>query len=269
MKRKFLFCQGYSVKHPNEALTALTAFTGDSTTMINFPGEGGRLFVFDQMVHLQAAGVSKLIAASNAFHDTKDGLVHYIQSGTVDSLMSRGELYEVLPNDTVTPYVNCASSLGDIENMVVNFLADGEYPVDQQLISFNDYQRMKNRPINVYATLTAGTAGGYSGDLALSSFTINDIEQGDMIAITGITTTVLQAAIVINGPDTGFRNIAVPGNIDYSKFQDYFLKFASFSPDEPRIPVISGKNLGNTIVKTVNNENAASPIVTIRGRKVN
>lgn len=165
-------------------------------------------------------------------------------------------------NDKIGMYASGSAVAGDFESVCGLIGYDQGTPNGR----FTDWQTVRSRGMHLtsaYATLTAATTAIYGGGTLVSAFT-HSLKNGVDYALLGMTTTVLQGALCIAGPCTGNYRIGLPGNLTR---KDYFNRSGfvdlSIADGKKWIPVLNGGELTSTTVSTVNDENAASPIVTL------
>ena len=124
-------------------------------------------------------------------------------------------------------------------------------------------EKFKKAQTTAEATISTGSAGGYSGSTALSSFTQN-LKANTLYVVRGYTVSAYSGgALRIKGPDTG--NFGVGGPIDVNRkdiTQDFCVNLSN-DLGVGLLPVIDSANIGATFVDVAQNEVSNDPIVTL------
>lgn len=248
---------GGFVTAPSTVETALTICTGDSLSIRN----AARCYVLPAMLLSQGAGIIRVRAAS--MHDPTVGLVaHHLTGAEYDLTPKR--LETVGAKDSLVITNSGSATGGDLECVAVPVLYEDAAGIPQAnfITPAELLVRRTGKVATAYATLTAATTGQYGGSTALSSFT-HQVPGGKNYAIIGAISSVAQCCITIKGPCTGNVRIAIPGVA--ANRQDTSMYFIDLSNQLLRglIPVINTNDFALTTIETLNNENAASPIVDI------
>jgi hypothetical protein len=162
-------------------------------------------------------------------------------------------------NDKIGIYTSGSATAGDFEILCLLMdYEDGGPPA-----RFTDPQTVQQRGMHLttaYATITAATTAIYGGGTLLSAFT-HQLKNGRDYALLGMGCTVRQAALCIQGPATGNYRIGVPGESTRRQDNRSFFADMSIGVGKGRIPVINAGDATSTTITTVNDENAASPVV--------
>lgn len=245
------------VTAPSTTLTAWTMASGDSLQVKNAPANA---FLIGIWAKNQAAGILRVRSAR--MHDNVQGSRFRVVLGEVHNYLSEGFAQPLVSQDALIVEHSGSAVAGDIETGSVLLYYPSLPGSDGNYISAGI---LRQRMVNYFTqevSITAGTAGGYSGSAAINS-AFDLMKANTDYALLGIMTSVLQASVTLRGPDTGNLRIAVPGNAANKNVNRSFFVNLANQYGLPLIPVINSANKGATFVETVNDENAASPVVTL------
>ena len=229
------------------------AVTGDSLTM-KF---GKKSRILTMWADLQVAGSFRLTNASG--HDLSTGLRLAVPASDLDLKFPSTLDYDVPPQEAIAVTIFGSGTAGDIETVMGLVEYDGLFA--QKLISESEVKRRKVQLITVHQALTAGAAGGYSGE---RSFILDNpnMRANTDYAVVGYVCSAETAAVYFRGPDTGDRKIGGPGNdLDHDLTRDWFLMLSRLT-GEDCIPVINTGNLPSTFGGVVGDENSTATVVS-------
>ncbi len=258
MSRNILFeTLGGYVTAPSSTLTELTLTSGQSKKIRTT----ARAAILPPYLLTQGAGSYRLRAGT--LHEGTFGITINHATGAEFNLNPL-LLNPIGSGDDLTMELSGSATASDQECMATTVMYTD--PVSKgcpELLTPMELNvRRTGHSTTAYATITAGTSGGFGGATALTSFT-HKLPGGKKYAIVGMTSTVAQGCIAINGPCTGDVYFGVPGvATNRQMFSRYFIDLAN-AINQPCIPVLSTDDLAITSVYVLNNENAASPIVNI------
>lgn len=242
---------------PDAALVDVTLASGDSLAIKNAPQNAYLLQIF---THVQGAGFLRI--ASPRMHDAAVGLRFRTRVADPIPLLPPPYLQPLYAQDTLEAQLSGSAVAGDIENMVLQIYYPSLPGSDGV---FSDVMTIRQRMRNLYTqqvNLTAGTAGGYSGARAINA-DFDRMKANTDYALLGGVSDVTQLVITVRSPDTGNLRIAFPANSAKREITKNYFACISDKYGLPLIPIFNSANKGATTVETVNNENAASPIVTL------
>ena len=239
------------------SLAATTIASGDSFTLRN----ASRVSILAPWLSAQAAGFFGIMAGS--MHDPTYGLQGHHAAACPFPIVPFMH-YLVGSRDTLVCKASDSATSGDICNLVIPVLYEDPVglPAGNYIFPIEKDARSTKRVATAYATHTAATTVGYGGSKALSAYT-HQIPGGKNYAILGAISSLNQAAITIKGPCTGNFRIAIPGSLLYKERTAQWFVDMSFMYNRPFIPVINSNDFSSTIIETVNDENAASPVIHI------
>lgn len=253
---------GY-VTAPSTTFTGLTMNGQDSKTIRFFPSQA-KCFLLDAASFSQGTGQFRV--AAPGMHDATNGIRMQHTSADPSPLIPQGRYFqEFTPQQVLTLEATGSATGGDIEQHGLVLYYEDVQGMNARLIdeatlgmAIDSLQGI----IGVQVSLTAGTAGGYSGTAAINATVDNLIANRDY-AVLGGETTVAQGFITLRGADFGNVRVGFPGAVAKKDVtRDYFVSL-SRKTGLPTIPVLNSANKGGIFVETLNNENAASPVVTI------
>jgi hypothetical protein len=245
-----------------------TPAAGDSFTIRNSP-LGCQLIQTHAVHQTGAAGAPRDTIRSPRMHDSTNAIrimnistAQAANVGVARPQIPYGVSEPLVSQDTLTFILQGTAVAGDIESRSVLFYYPQLPGSDQNLIDYVTYQKKAVHLLtNEVGAIAAGTAGGYSTPTAINAaFAL--LKANTNYALLGITSSLLQCSVTVRGADTANLRVGVPGSLDPTVNCGYFLDLAK-SFGLPMIPVLNSANAPNTFVELVNDENAASPIITL------
>lgn len=248
---------GGSLVAPGATLTALTMHGTDSRTIME---NQGTPFIIDAWSLCQAAGIFQI--NSPMMHDDQDCLKFRNIAAQCYSLLPQPVKVPLVPGDTLNLRGTGSAVALDRENFSVLIQYTDPKAAVGRYITYQELILNMVHPVTLEFAVTAGVAGGYAGSLALSGAVTDKLKGYRDYAVLGMTTSIIQGALTMYGPDLGNLRIGVPGTTNREFNKDYFVSL-SRNHAGPMIPVINASNKAATFIETVNDENAASPIVTL------
>lgn len=250
---------GGQVTAPGATETALTAFSGQTFQVRDFKGNAtAKLLANWQFV--QGAGINKIRGAR--LHDNVQNYrVRTIAQSVIPTYFgSSGQ--NLIANDTLLPTLSGSATAGDIEQAYYLVYYSGLDGVNSRFAHWNSISRRTKNFLTCEVSLTAGTTGGFSGTKNLVA-DYDLLKSGTDYALLGYRTNVLQGAIAFYGIDTGNLKTGGPGSLPNNfDTSDWFIKLSSIF-DLDTIPILNSNNKTSIYVETSNNENAASPVITL------
>jgi hypothetical protein len=243
------------------ALAASTIAAGDSFTIRN----ASTVNLLAPWLYARATGgtYGQFGVMAGSMHDPTYGL-QGMHAATTPFPTVPERLYKVGSRDTLVCKIADTATAGTISNLIVPVLYEGPIglPTGQYIWPSEMEGRATGRLAVAYKTLTAGTTVGYSGAAALSAFT-NQIPGGKNYALLGAVSSVVMSAITIKGPCTGNFRIAIPASLLWKQITSRWMVYLSNTYNRPLVPVINSNDFPSTVVEVVNDEQAASPIITL------
>jgi hypothetical protein len=247
----------FSATAPGAAGAAAAALTGDSLTVKNSKGPA---HVIAMWAHNQSDGFHQLIFPSG--HDTTRGWRTVVEAGSIDQRFPLGCRMAVQPQELISATIAGSATAGDVETGVLLVQYDDLPGVNARLIDWVAMSKRAEAFVTVQATLT-GAAAGYTGAELITSE--SDLLRANRdYAVLGIETSTDTAAIVLDGPDTGYARISCPGNAARGEFCGaFFGTLSKMLNGAETIPVINSGNKTSTNLRFIQNENNISPVVSV------
>jgi hypothetical protein len=236
---------------------AATAATGDSLTLRNGRA-GSRVRLLSAWHTTQAAGSLKVVGP--AFSDTSRGLYWPSISGGGLPLWPPDFGEAMYPQDTLAiTHVGSATG-GDIEHSSLLLFYEDTPGIAATLLDLNGLRSRGRRTVTVYATLSSGTAGGYSGSEAINAES-DLLRPNTDYALLGGVNIVAAHAIGVKAPDWGNVRVAWPGATGIPHITNRWFAWLSEKSGLPCIPVFNSGNKAGIFLDCVQDENGADPIV--------
>lgn len=248
-----------SVTAPSSTETTLTAYAGNSYT-VRAAKDGTPIWLIGMWGLSQASGIRKVRSAR--MHDNVQGIRFRTVATQPQPLIPWGRLQPLYPNDLLIDSLSGSATAGDIEIGHLLIYYEDLPGVDARLMMWDEVKQKIKNILTIEQALTAGTSGGYSGEQAITA-DIDVLKAGTDYALLGYTTNVAQSAFRIRGADTGNLGIGMPGDAANHHYTRKLFVTLSEQTGLPCIPIINSDNKSNTLFDTCNNENAASPVVSL------
>lgn len=199
----------------------------------------------------------KLEYKSPHLHDSNHGRVMFFSTNDPRiRLMHNDPLF---PTDipTLTHFSDATS--GNIETTCELRYYDN-IGINGRYISHIELAARFDKYFSVPLSHTAGTSGGYSGELALNT-TSKEMKSGRFYALLGAVSNGTKTIARIRSTDTGNLGVGLPLCPGDEQFSSNFFPWLSKETGLPCIPVFDMTNPGGILCDVVNNENALSPKV--------
>lgn len=246
------------VTAPGATLTAWTLAAGSSLQIRNCDfNKAVRLLQFwaDQ----QALGAIRI--RSPKMHDNVQGVRVTTTASDVVPLNPLGLSQRLYPQDILTVEQSGSATAGDIESGVM-LIHYEDLPGSSARFITND-QLMKRgvNEIGVRSALALGTAGGYSGEVAINA-TDDLFKANTDYALVGYVVDVECAVVRWRGADTGNYGVGGPGNETLRHVTaNWFMRLSALHA-LPLIPVFNSANKQGILIDGVQDENGADTNVS-------
>lgn len=228
------------VTNAGATLTALTADTGDSFTVKNFPAED-RGWIVGMWAQGATPGVFRV--RSPQLHDVGQGIRVRTVAAPARNLLPPMVTQRLRPQDLLTVEGSGGGAETDVFSYLVLYQTD-QLPAGR----FISPQEMTGRMVNLFGAevqvTTSGTAGQYGGSTALSA-TFDVFKRGIDYAVLGVLSDTAGCTIGLTGPDTGQTRIGLPMTTEALVGHGWFVDL-SYLWGLPLIPVFNAANVGNT-----------------------
>ena len=248
---------GFTATAPGASGASAAACAGDSLVIKN----GKMPRILQAACDFQGAGFVQIAFPTG--HDTTRGYRVPVAAGEPTPRLVMGLSMELTAQETMAITVAGSATVGDIENGTLLVAYDDLPGSQQNLLKWSQVQKRVEKLTTVYATLTAGTGGTWSGSEALNADSDLLIANRDY-ALLGIEFLNECAAVSIKGPDTAGVRIAVPGSVEFADLSaNYFAGLSRAFGDEQVIPVINSANKNNTLLEVLADENGGTVVVAL------
>lgn len=227
---------GFQAVAPGSAGAAATVFAGDTATVRGAPGTtGARMLAVTTHVH--APGYTQVVRASG--HDQIRGARYAAAGGRATAHVIPGASRYSPPGETIAVTIAGSATAGVIERAFVHLYYDSLPNLDQDLVDY-DYVRARGAAeLTIYATLNAGTTGGWSGEEPITAE--SDLLRSDRrYAVLGITALADVPQPYIRGPGTAGLRIAAQADISTPQYAPHWWIHLARLTGLPTIPVIHG-----------------------------
>lgn len=243
---------------PGTSFTAFSAVSGNSLTVRDTGKPVNMLSLFSTR---QGAGAIRI--TSPVMHDTSVGLQLLCSSANRSMITFDSYPQPMQSQDVPTVTGTGSATAGDIESSSYILLYDDLPGVDGR---FADWQTVERRVRNIFSnsiTVATGTAGGYSGSVAVNSAQ-DQFKANTDYALLGYTVSSNAChAVRFVGTDWGNLGVGGPGFLQSAndRTDNWFVQLShAFGRT---IPIMSSVNKGLTTIDCAQDENGTDPVVTI------
>jgi hypothetical protein len=244
---------------PGATLTALTMASGNTLTIRN-ASLNSDVRMLNMWAFNNAAGIFRI--RSPKLHDNVQGIRYRIDASDPTLLWPNGSWQKLWPQDTLIAEISGSAVGGQIEQgQALIWYAD--LPGSNARLA--NWSAIQNRVVNyvtVEVAVTAGVAGGYSGQVAINS-TFDLLQANTDYAILGGMTDVACAAVQILGPDFANLGVGFPGFLGNRNLPSRFFYELNWQLNLPTIPIFNSANKNGTLVAVVQNQAGAAVNVTL------
>lgn len=229
------------VLNPGAVVTALTANTGSSFTVRDFPGSS-KTILKGLWAFSATAGIVRVHSAR--MHDDIQGLRFRVPANVVRNLIADEAEQPLYPNDILRFEQSGGGAETDSASMLLYY---EDLPGISARLSM--WEEIKSRVVNLLTVEvpTAGpaTAGDWSAGTAITALT--DLLHADTdYAILGYVTDTLCNAVAWSSSDTGNLKVGGPGPLEPVETRDWFVSLAR-NTGRPCIPVFNSNNRGSSL----------------------
>ncbi len=238
--------------------TALTMNAGNSATIRNTRLDA-KVLLLQVWTDHQAAGF--LHIRSPRLHDNVRGIRIGADISEVKPTLPYRFRQPLVPQDTLVLEQQGSATAGDIETAALLIWYEDIVGIDAHLVSAQEVMERMVQLVTVENTLSTGTAGGYSGEEAITSESDLLIANTEY-ALVGFLVDSECAVIRWRGADTGNLGVGGPGDDtgrDYTR--SWFLDLAR-AYEQPMVPVFNSANRAGILLDASQDENGADPKVT-------
>lgn len=254
----FIETIGWQATQPNTGLAA-AAFTGDSLTVKNGT-PGSQIVLLTALALQQVAGYQQITAPS--FNDTTRGIRYGVPAATPGHYLPLMQGQPLKAQETLSVTIAGSNTAGDIELGGAMIYYENLPGQQGTYLTEDEMYARAVRMVTVYATISTGTAGGWSGGELITAE--SDLLRANRdYAVLGITSIVACLAVGMRAPDWSNGRIAVPGQITNPELSSEYFRYLSWDTGLPCIPVFNSANKNNIFLDAAVDENGADPIVSV------
>lgn len=247
------------VTNPASAITALTMSSGNSSTVRN-ADLNSYVGLVQTWANFHNVGMWRI--RSPKLHDNVQGLRYRIPASQIDPLIIPGVNQRLVPQDQLTLEIQSAAGAGVIEQAAM-LLYYSDLPGNSARLIGN--AELLKRTVNMWTTevsITAGAAGGYSGQVAINS-SFDNFKANTDYAIVGYTVDTRCTAVRVTSPDFSNLGIGGPGMASSRWPTVRWFEYLSEEYSLPMIPVFNAANKAGTLVDVMQDNGAAAVVVTL------
>lgn len=240
------------ILNPGAGIAAITANTGNSFVVRDFPGSS-RTILKGMWGFSATAGVLRVHSAR--MHDDTQGLRYRIPASVVRNLLADEAEQPLYPNDVLRVEQSGGGAETDSAGLLVMY---DDLPGISARLSM--WEEVKQRIVNLLTVEVpvAGpaTAGDWSAGTAINA--LSDLLKADTdYAILGYTTDTLVNAVGWASSDTGNLKVGGPGPLEPVETRDWFVSLAR-NTGRPAIPVFNSNNRGSSLAFVCHNTAAGT-----------
>jgi hypothetical protein len=235
---------------PSSTLTAMTMAAGNSLTVRNCALTAD-IRLTQMWAFNNAAGIFRV--RSPKLHDNVQGIRYRVVASDPCPLMPAGATQKLVAQDTLIAEISGSAVAGQIEQgQMLIWYADLPGS-NARLANWADLTPRIVNYLTVEVAITAGVAGGYSGQVSINS-TFDLLQANTDYAVLGGTTDVNCAAVRITSPDFANFGVGFPGYLSGRNDPAKFFKDLNLSLNVPCIPIFNSANKNGTLVDVVQNQ---------------
>lgn len=246
------------VTAPGATFTANTMAAGNSNTIRNTDNDAP-IKLLTAWADKQGAGVLRI--RSPRLHDNVVGMSMLNLVATTTPTWPIDVPQNLFSQDTLTIEQTGSAVAGDIETSCLLVHYEDLPGINARLIDSDELLRRGVNLMSAQQTLALGTAGGYSGQVAVNS-TQDNFKANTDYALVGYNVNGQCACIRWQGADTGNLGVGGPADIVQLEMMANWFKMLSDKLRMPLIPVFNSANKNAILVDGAQDENGADVIVT-------
>lgn len=246
------------VTAPGATLTALTMIGGTSRVVRNCDFVKN-VRLLQSWADNQAAGVSRI--RSPKLHDNVQGIRLDVTLGDVAPLLPWAAFQRLFPQDELTLELSGSATAGDIETACHLLYYEDLPGAAARFISLEELARRSVQILTVENTLATGTAGGFSGEEAITA-EFDLMKANTDYALVGYLVDTECAAVRWRGADVANLGIGGPGNETLRHVTAEWFVRLTRATGIPLVPVFNSASKGAILIDAAQDENGADVTVT-------
>jgi len=265
-----LFCLGVGmelltgfVTAPGATFTAWTAATGNSL-QIRSASLNSRVWLIGAWAWNQVAGVLRV--RSPRLHDNVQGIRMRVNVNNVEAMYpatsDAGFKQFLIPQDVLTVEQTGSGVGGQIETGSLLVYYEDLPGVSGRFIDNDMLTKAGVNIIGQELSITTGTAGGYSGQVAINVTNDNFKANTDYALLGGMVDTRC-GSIRVQGVDTGNLGVGFPGEPTDRHVTSNWFQRLSNNLKRPMIPVFNSANKTAILVDASAQQVAVTTVVTL------
>jgi len=250
------------VTAPSSTFTAWTVATGNSL-QIRSADTSSKVLMLGMWGWNQTAGTLRV--RSPRLHDFQQGVRMRVPANLVSPMIpgTCGLMFgqPLVPQDTLTVEQTGVATAGHIETGSLLVYYDSLPGIAAR---FTDPATVVGKGANIIGqevSVTTGTAGGYSGQVTITS-SFDNFKANTDYALIGCMTDSRVATVRIQGVDSGNLGLGIPGEYTMRDLQSQWFMRLSEAFALPLVPVFNSANKNAILVDAVSQEAAVTVVCT-------
>lgn len=245
------------VTNPGATITALTANTGNTFTVRDFP-ESATAYIEEVWAQQATAGEVRL--TSPRLHDNVQGLRFQSIAAQIRSFLGDEARQRVYANDVITYALSGGGAEVDSSAMIVQY--SDLSGITQNLQTWDAVApRIVDYMGHVVQVTGPTVAGDWSAGNALNSFSAQQ-KADNTYALLGYLCATAELAIGVAGADTGNLRVGGPGTTDPLETRNWFVRL-SRNTGQPYIPILKANNFASSTLAVARNTTGGTDNVTL------
>ena len=246
---------------PSTTFTGLTMATGNSAT-IRSADMSSKVGLISAWAFNNSAGAFRI--RSPRLHDFVQGIRLIVDATDPLPRYPRWKFIQpLIPQDVLTLELTGSAVAGQIETGCVTIYYSDLPGVQGRFITTDQLARWGVNSQGQEVDITAGVAGGYSGQVAVNSLANTDNWKANTdYALVGGAVSAACACVRIQGVDTGNLGVGFPGAVTDPDVTCNWFAWNSDFYGLPLIPVFNAANKNAVLVDVAQNQAGAAVKVT-------
>lgn len=242
---------------PSTTFTSLTMAVGNSLTVRN-TDLNTRAFLVCMWAFNNAAGSFRV--RSPRLHDNQQGIRVAVSATTPFPRYPRwGFTQKLIPQDSLIAEITGSATAGKIELGCLLVYYDQLPGINAKFIDSATLTRRGVNMMGQFVSITAGAAGGYSGQVAVNSGAgLDQWKANTDYALVGYAVDTSCAALRIQGSDVGNLGVGGPGLAANPDLTSYWFGWLSNYFGVAMIPVFNAANKFSILVDCAQNDGGAA-----------